>query len=95
MGWKKGQSGNPNGRPPGARDKVNNALRESIKSLVEREFENIPALLTTLSPKDRAKFLLDLTKYVLPTLSSVSVDALVEGNIQTIEVRYKDDDLTE
>lgn len=91
MAWKKGESGNPAGRPKGAKDKIDAALRETIRSIVEEEFANIPSLINELAPKDRAKFLLDLTKYIIPTLSSVDVNALVEGTVQTIEVKYKEE----
>jgi hypothetical protein len=35
--WKPGQSGNPNGRPSGARNKSCYALREALKALGDRD----------------------------------------------------------
>lgn len=89
MAFKKGTSGNPNGRPKGAKDKATTQLREMITKLVEREFDNVDTLLLQLEPKERAKFLTDLLKYAVPALSSINMEATVDSKVTQIEVKYK------
>lgn len=89
MAFKKGASGNPSGRPKGAKDKATTKLREMITKLVEREFDNVDTLLLQLEPKERAKFLTDLLKYAVPALSSINMEAIVDQKVTQIEVKYK------
>lgn len=86
---KKGEVRNPNGRPKGSPNKATKQLRELVSDLVQREFENVDTLLLQLEPKERAKFLTDLMKYVLPSLSSINMEATVDQKVTQIEVKYK------
>ena len=66
--WKKGQSGNPGGRPEGSKNKSTQKIRESIQLIVENNIESIQDSLDLMNPKDKIKFILDLMKLVLPAL---------------------------
>ena len=66
--WKKGQSGNPGGRPEGSKNKSTQKIRESIQLIVENNIESIQDSLDLMNPKDKMKFILDLMKLVLPAL---------------------------
>ena len=68
--WKKGQTGNPGGRPEGSKNKSTQKIRESIQLIVENNIESIQDSLDLMNPKDKIKFILDLMKLVLPTLKS-------------------------
>lgn len=48
--WKPGQSGNPAGRPPGARQKLSNAFLEALNTTFEEEIKEtgLPAGITSL-----------------------------------------------
>ena len=66
--WKKGQSGNPKGRPKGSRDKINKAFvddftddwRKHGKEAIERVREERPAeylrIAASLVPKEAVEF---------------------------------------
>ena len=72
--FKKGQSGNPTGRPVGAKNKVNEALRESITNFLSGEFEELKQRVKRLTPKDRMKFFVDILPFALPRLQNTSLE---------------------
>ena len=74
MPFKKGESGNINGRTKGTQNKVTKHLRESITSFLENNFERIENDFELLPPKDRIKFYCDLLQYSLPKLQTVQLE---------------------
>ncbi|MCZ2132321.1 MAG: DUF5681 domain-containing protein [Bacteroidetes bacterium] len=72
MGYKKGQSGNPAGRPPGAVNIVTSDLRQIIKAIVRRELLTLPEQLAALPSEKRLELTLKLLPFVLPKVESVS-----------------------
>jgi len=63
------------GREKGATNKVTKDLRESIKALLEEQFDQVAADLRSLDPKSRAEIWLKLAEFVLPKLQRSQVDA--------------------
>ena len=70
----KGKTGNPNGRPKGAKNKVNLELRESIGEFLNGEFAKLKRDFRLLSPRDRMKFFSDLLPYAVPRLQNTSLE---------------------
>jgi hypothetical protein len=70
MPFKKGQSGNTNGRPKGKSNKVTAKVRDSFSDLLDDNLLQLREDIAELEPKDRVKLLLDLAKYVIPQLKS-------------------------
>lgn len=68
MSFRKGRSGNPNGRPPGTKDRATKELRDRVKALLENQFDRIVADLESLEPRDRVNAWLKLLEYSLPKL---------------------------
>lgn len=79
MAFKKGSSGNPNGRPPGSKNKTGVQLRQLITGFLEQRFEDVVNDFDQLEPKDRIKVYTDLLQYGLPKLQSVSNDINFDG----------------
>jgi len=74
MPFIQGQSGNPNGKPLGTKNKTSNHLRELITDFLSENFEKVRDDFETLSPKERTKLYCDLLQYGLPKLQSVNLE---------------------
>jgi ribosome assembly protein YihI (activator of Der GTPase) len=66
------------GTRKGVPNRVNHEVRKSFQLLVENNLEKLQKDLDKLEPKDRIRFILDMAKFILPTLQAVSVDDLRE-----------------
>ena len=71
MPFEQGISGNPEGRPKGAKNKNIMQLREMINGFLETNFEKIICDFEELKPKERVKLYCDLLQYGLPRLQAV------------------------
>lgn len=85
--FEKGKSGNPNGRPAGAKNKVSEELREAMSDFLQGEFNALKTAVSKLNPKERMRFFVDCLPFVLPKLQSTS--------LQTDFERIPDDQLDE
>ena len=70
MPWTKGQSGNPAGRPKGARDKLSDAMYEEA---VEHWGNHGPAALDKVVEESPARYLQFMAQ-ILPKSHDVSID---------------------
>ncbi|MEN9304059.1 MAG: hypothetical protein RL264_2488 [Bacteroidota bacterium] len=59
------------GRTKGTPNKATKELRERFSDLLESNFESIQTDLESLEPKERIKTLLEISKFVIPTLKAV------------------------
>mgnify|MGYP003635890265 FL=1 len=80
---------NKNGRPKGSRNKATSDIREKFQELIESNFEQLEKDLKTLRASERVKAILDLAKFVLPTLKSTEVDLTTSNNFQPIKIEWK------
>jgi len=68
MPFKRGESGNPNGRPRGSINKVSTAVRDRVIMILDGLYENIEDDLELLSAKERIDTWLKLLEFALPKL---------------------------
>lgn len=90
--FKKGESGNPTGRPKGATDQTNKEIREAYQNLVEGNLENIGIWLTATAEKDPAKaldFMLKLSEYIVPKLKAVELSTGLNTDIIVIPPNFE------
>jgi hypothetical protein len=74
--WTEGVSGNPNGRPKGAGNKVTNKIKQAYQQLVEGNLENMTEWLGEVAaddPKEAMMLMLKLSEYVIPKLARQEV----------------------
>lgn len=93
MGLPKGRTNNINGRPKGTANKVTNELREKFTQLLEANFEKIQSDIDALEPKDRIKTILELSKFVLPTLKATDLSLGVDVSKRIDYSKYTTEDL--
>lgn len=79
-GFQKGRSGNPNGRPPKAINKISRSAKEQISDFINEKFAEIPKVWKELPVRDKVRLLVDLLPYVVPKMAAITVDADVNIN---------------
>ena len=82
----KGKSGNPRGRPKGAKGKVTADIKAFLQSVVTANYETIQRDLLALDAKDRLSVLEKFIAYLVPkaTNHNVSVDKLTDAQIDEL-----------
>ena len=90
MPYKKGKSGNPDGRPKGAQGRLNKELRQAINDFLERRWPDIEKAFDKLSDMNKVTFYRELLQYRLPKLESMSVSELGFENLsdEQLEIIY-------
>lgn len=81
----------------GVPNKSTNEVRRAFQLLVENNLQKMQNDLDSLEPKDRVKIMLDMAKFILPQLQSISIDDLREQeaqgfNVLTINLKNGSDD---
>lgn len=85
MRFKKGQSGNPSGRPIGAKNKKNTMLADRLRDIVENNIDTIQNDIDSLPPDERIKAISALLPYVLPKQQAVSIDAQLNAEYKILQ----------
>lgn len=65
---------NRSGRPKGAQSKVTIETRKAFNELIDLNIEQIQEDLQKLKPYERIKVLLDMARFVIPTLKAVELE---------------------
>ena len=73
------------GRTKGALNKSTTEIRERFTLLLENNFDKLQSDIDQLEPKDRIKTVLELAKFVLPTLKAMELTA-TNGSQQITEI---------
>ena len=86
MPFKKGKSGNPGGRPTGAKDKTTKEIREKISDILAEHFtpEKVAENLNAMEPKERLLFLTKLLEYAIPKLKQTDLSTDLKNDVITV-----------
>ena len=74
------------GRTKGTPNKATAELRQRFTSLLESNFDTMQSDLNTLEPKDRIKTLLEISKFVIPTLKAV--ENKIETDLENLKFDF-------
>ena len=66
MTFKKGTSGNYKGRPKGSATKSHKKVKEAFAHLLQNNLAQLQQCIDSMSPKDKASFLLRCSEFILP-----------------------------
>lgn len=85
MKFEKGKSGNPKGRPKGAKDRVSGTVKEWIASVIDGNRKQFEDDLSSLEAGERVKVISNLLQYVTPKMQSVSAEDMLEAEYKKLE----------
>ena len=57
-------------RPEGSKNKITQDIRQKFQTLIEGQLDTLESDLKALTARDRLKMILELSKFVIPTLKS-------------------------
>lgn len=85
MAQRKGQTGNPNGRPAGSPNKTTAEIRNAFQLLVSNNIDTMQADLVMLEPEKRLSFIIKLAEFFIPKLQSMSIENQIELEYKQLE----------
>lgn len=77
------------GRKPGQLNKASNEVREKYLELIENNFEQLEKDIKALRSAERVRAIIELSKFILPTLKATEMNFTNESNFKSIEIELK------
>lgn len=89
MAFKSGESGNPNGRPKGARNRATSDLVKRIELILDKNTKQLQKDLDSLQPVERVKAITGLIGYVIPKKQALNMQQSLDYEYHKLEVLLK------
>lgn len=81
------------GRPKGSKNKTTEKIRDTFLHFIEDNLERMQSDFDQLEPKDRFKFLFEMSRFILPSLKAIEfgniLDELTEEQFQEVIEKIK------
>jgi hypothetical protein len=78
------------GRTKGTPNRTTNEIRNHFQKLVDDNLTQLEKDIKDLEPKERIKTILELSKFVLPTLKATELTTATDTNLKPIQIIFKD-----
>jgi len=78
---------NRSGRKNGSQNKTTQEIRAKYLELIENNFDQLEKDLKSLRASERVKAIIDLSKFVLPTLKATEMNLNSGSNFKPIEIK--------
>ena len=82
------------GRAKGTANKTTNEIREHYQKLISNNLELLQNDLNELEPKERLKIILELSKFVVPTLKAIEMNTDSNDNFTPIIFEFSSNEKT-
>ena len=79
---------NRKGRKPGSKNLVTRNVREQFKLLVDSNIIQLQTDLDSLEPKDRVNAIINIAKFILPTLKAVEITPESRNMFKPIQLNF-------
>lgn len=83
------------GRPKGSKNKQTERIRQFFADFMDKHMDELDDAFSELEAKDKFKFLIDMAKFVIPSLKSIELgnilDALSDKDFEKLLSRLKED----
>lgn len=77
----------------GVPNRTTQQVRKAFQLLIDDNLEQMQSDLDALTPRDRLRFIIDLSKFILPQLQAVSIDDLRDKDeFRVITINLKNDE---
>ena len=77
----------------GVPNRTTQQVRKAFQLLIDDNIEQMQSDLDALTPRDRLRFIIDLSKFILPQLQAVSIDDLRDKDeFRVITINLKSDE---
>ena len=80
------------GRKLGSFNKTTLSIKENYQKLIEDNLEQLDNDLKSLSPKDRLKTIIELSKFIIPTLKQVDAEVNTTTDVSWLD-QFTEQDL--
>lgn len=81
------------GTRKGVQNRTTQQVRKAFQLLIDDNLEQMQDDLDALTPRDRLRFIIDLSKFILPQLQAVSIDDLRDKDeFRVITINLKNDE---
>lgn len=76
------------GRTAGAVNKTTAEIRENFQNLVSNNLDKLNEDIKSLEPLQRLKIIIEMAKFVVPTLKATELTGGEDNNYKPIEIRF-------
>ena len=80
------------GRTKGTANKTTAEIRERFQNLVSNNLTQLDSDIKSLEPLQRLKMIIELSKFVVPTLKATELTTPIDNEINVVTIKFVDPD---